>query len=51
MPGETEDTLREEMDERLSGEECNLGSGQPIHRESWTGMQIKYVPLPPGLEN
>ncbi|HEY5270342.1 MAG TPA: YgeY family selenium metabolism-linked hydrolase [Anaerolineales bacterium] len=44
VPGETEDTLREEMERLLRGKNATWDV-QPIHRESWTGMQIKYVPF------
>lgn len=44
VPGETESTLNEEMLQILQGKNA-AWKVEPIHRKSWTGMQIEYVPF------
>ena len=44
VPDETEGTLKEEMERLLRGKNATW-EVQPIHRKSWTGMPIEYVPF------
>ena len=44
VPGETEVTLKEEMERLLRGKNATWDV-QPIRRKSWTGVQIEYVPF------
>ncbi|MBB6214225.1 putative selenium metabolism hydrolase [Anaerosolibacter carboniphilus] len=42
--GETEDTIKEEMDQIVAGKNASWEIGT-IYRKSWTGMDIKYEPF------
>ncbi|MFT9497420.1 YgeY family selenium metabolism-linked hydrolase [Anaerosolibacter sp.] len=42
--GETEDTIKMEMDKIIEGKNASWEIGT-IHRKSWTGMDIKYEPF------
>lgn len=44
VPGETEDTIKAEMDKIIEGKDATWEIGT-IYRKSWTGMDIKYEPL------
>ncbi len=43
VPGETEDTIRQEMDHIIEGKKAIWEVGT-LHRTSWTGMKFTYVP-------
>ncbi len=42
--GETEDTIKKEMDDIIKGKSASWEIGT-IYRKSWTGMDIKYEPF------
>lgn len=44
VPGETEDTIKADMDKIIEGKDATWEIGT-IYRKSWTGMDIKYEPL------
>lgn len=44
VPGETEDTIKAEMDRIIEGKDATWEIGT-VCRKSWTGMDIKYEPL------
>jgi putative selenium metabolism hydrolase len=44
IPGETEDDIRQEMEQLIKGKNATWEVGT-LHRKSWTGMEIKYEPL------
>jgi putative selenium metabolism hydrolase len=44
VPGETEDMIKGEMDQLIQGKKAVWEAGT-IHRRSWTGMDIEYVPF------
>ena len=44
VPGETEETIRQEMDAIIQGKNAVWAVGT-LHRTSWTGMQITYEPF------
>lgn len=44
MPGETEDDIKQEMEQLIKGKNAIWEVGT-LHRKSWTGMEIKYEPL------
>jgi len=44
IPGETEDAIKQEMDELIKGKNATWEVGT-LHRKSWTGMEIKYEPF------
>ena len=44
VPGETEDDIRGEMDRLVKGKNATWEMGT-LHRKSWTGMDITYVPF------
>ena len=44
VPGETEDTIRKEMDQLIQGKNATWEVGT-LHRKSWTGMDITYEPF------
>lgn len=43
-PGETEDDIKQEMEQLIKGKNATWEVGA-LHRKSWTGMEIKYKPL------
>jgi putative selenium metabolism hydrolase len=46
VPGETEETVRQEMNQLIEGKNATWQIGT-LHRKSWTGMDIRYEPLHP----
>jgi len=44
VPGETEDTIKKEMDQIIKGKNATWEVGT-LYRKSWTGMDIKYEPF------
>ena len=44
VPGETEDTIKKEMDQLIQGKQATWEVGT-LHRKSWTGMDITYEPF------
>ena len=44
IPGETEDDIKQEMEQLIKGKNATWQVGT-LHRKSWTGMEIKYEPL------
>jgi len=44
VPGETEDAIKEEMDQLILGKKATWEVGT-LHRKSWTGMDITYEPF------
>jgi putative selenium metabolism hydrolase len=44
IPGETEDDIKQEMEQLIKGKNATWEVGV-LHRKSWTGMEIKYKPL------
>jgi putative selenium metabolism hydrolase len=44
VPGETEESIRQEMDKLVEGKNATWEVGT-LHRKSWTGMEIKYEPF------
>lgn len=46
VPGETEDAIRQEMDQLIRGKNATWEVGT-VYRRSWTGMDIKYQPFHP----
>jgi len=44
IPGETEDDIRQEMEQLIKGKNATWEVGT-LHRKSWMGMEIKYEPL------
>jgi putative selenium metabolism hydrolase len=44
IPGDTEDDIRQEMEQLIKGKNATWEVGT-LHRKSWTGMEIKYEPL------
>ena len=44
IPGETEDDIRQEMEQLIKGKIAAWEVGT-LHRKSWTGMEIKYEPV------
>ena len=44
IPGETEEDIRQEMDELVRGKNASWEVGT-LHRKSWTGMDIRYDPF------
>jgi putative selenium metabolism hydrolase len=44
VPGETQDAIRQEMDQLILGKNASWEVGT-IYRKSWTGMEIKYQPF------
>lgn len=44
IPGETEEAIRQEMDQLIKGKNATWEVGT-LHRKSWTGMEIKYEPF------
>jgi putative selenium metabolism hydrolase len=44
VPGETEDTIRQEMDQIIRGKNATWETGT-LHRKSWTGLEINYEPF------
>ena len=47
--GETEDTVRSEMEKIIEGKEATWEVGT-LHRTSWTGLPIDYEPLHPAWQ-
>jgi len=43
-PGETEDDIKEEMDQLIKGKHASWEVGT-LYRTSWTGVEIKYEPF------
>lgn len=46
IPGETEDNIKQEMDQLIEGKNATWEIGT-LYRKSWTGMDIKYEPFHP----
>ncbi len=46
IPGETEDSIKQEMDQLIEGKNATWEVGA-LHRKSWTGMEIQYNPFHP----
>ena len=46
VPGETEDTIRREMDQLIRGKNAAWQVGT-LHAKSWTGLEVEYVPVHP----
>lgn len=44
IPGETPDTIRQEMDRLTAGKKATWEVGT-LYRQSWTGLEIKYEPF------
>jgi acetylornithine deacetylase/succinyl-diaminopimelate desuccinylase-like protein len=44
VPGETEDMIKNEMDQLIRGKKATWEVGT-LHRKSWTGMDINYEPF------
>jgi len=44
IPGETNDDIKKEMDELISGKNASWQIGT-LHRKSWTGLDIRYEPF------
>ncbi|MFM8744862.1 MAG: M20/M25/M40 family metallo-hydrolase, partial [Cytophagales bacterium] len=44
IPGETNDDIKKEMDELISGKNASWQIGA-LHRKSWTGLDIRYEPF------
>ena len=44
VPGETEESIRQEMDKLVEGKNATWEVGR-LSRKSWTGMEIKYEPF------
>lgn len=44
IPGETEDEIKQEMDQLIKGKNATWEVGT-LHRKSWTGLDIKYEPF------
>jgi len=44
IPGETEDEIKQEMDQLIQGKNATWEVGT-LHRKSWTGLDIKYEPF------
>ncbi len=44
VPGETEDAIKQEMDQLIKGKHAAWEVGT-LYRKSWTGMEIKYEPF------
>ncbi len=44
IPGETEEQIRQEMDQLIAGKRASWRLGT-LHRTSWTGMKIQYDPF------
>jgi putative selenium metabolism hydrolase len=44
IPGETEDTFKQEMEQLIKGKNASWEVGT-LHRKSWTGMEITYKPF------
>ena len=44
MPGETEDDIKQEIEQLIKGKNATWEVGT-LHRKSWTGIEIKYEPL------
>jgi putative selenium metabolism hydrolase len=44
VPGETEDDIKQEMDQLIQDKKATWEVGT-LHRKSWTGMDIKYEPF------
>ena len=46
VPGETEDTIRREMDQLIRGKNAAWQVGT-LHAKSWTGLEVEYEPVHP----
>jgi len=44
IPGETEEAIKEEMDQLIAGKNATWEIGT-LYRKSWTGLDIKYEPF------
>jgi putative selenium metabolism hydrolase len=44
IPGETEDTIRLEMDQLIVGKKASWAVGV-LHKTSWTGQKVRYEPF------
>ncbi|MCB8950030.1 MAG: YgeY family selenium metabolism-linked hydrolase [Ardenticatenaceae bacterium] len=49
IPGETEETVRQEMDQLIAGKHASWAVGV-LHKTSWTGQQVRYEPFHPAWE-
>lgn len=48
-PGETEETIRNEMDAIVAGKRASWRIGN-LHRRTWTGLAVDYEPLHPAWQ-
>jgi putative selenium metabolism hydrolase len=46
IPGETEEVIKQELEELIKGKNASWEVGT-LHRRSWTGMDIEYEPFHP----
>ena len=44
IPGETEETVRQEMDQLIAGKQASWAVGV-LHKTSWTGQEVRYEPF------
>jgi len=49
IPGETEETVRQEMDQLIAGKHASWAVGV-LHKTSWTGQEVRYEPFHPAWE-
>ena len=49
IPGETEETVRQEMDQLITGKHASWAVGV-LHKTSWTGQEVRYEPFHPPWE-
>ena len=49
IPGETEETVRQEMDQLIADKHASWAIGA-LHRTSWTGQEVRYKPFHPAWE-
>ena len=49
IPGETEETIQQEMAQLIAGKNATWAVGL-LHKKSWTGLDIRYEPFHPAWE-
>lgn len=49
IPGETEETIQQEMAQLIEGKNASWTIGT-LHKTSWTGKEVRYEPLHPAWE-
>ncbi|MEZ4595162.1 MAG: YgeY family selenium metabolism-linked hydrolase [Chloroflexota bacterium] len=49
IPGETEETVRQEMDQLIAGKNATWAVGV-LHKTSWTGKEVRYEPFHPAWQ-